>query len=363
MNDLILRNIESAQCIYAAKKNFILKPGFCSESKSKVLICHISDMHSDLKRFENSLFYANHFGADFIVHTGDTVEWDMNSNYKFFADAAKTSEIPMYNCVGNHETFKGKEKVSNEFIHEEMLKDLKNIQSPNGRGYYYTDFEKHSLRLIVLNIYDYDDDLNAGWVRESYMLSQTQCDWLIEVLKDAAEKDYAVIIASHDSDIPIRGGSNDFGFCQRYEPYPWGIPGPREHIVADIIDAFKHGKELKLDFTYQPTGVHISIDEKFEKAGEFICHLCGHRHGDFVGYLPGFEDQLSICMPCSGCYPEGYHNIGEELSDLPRVPDTVTEDCLNFYSIDREKKTISIVRVGATVNDKLETRRALQLNY
>lgn len=362
MNELLLRNMESAQCIYAAKKNFIMRNKVLSESHSQILICHISDMHSDIKRFENSMFYASYFGADFIVHTGDTVEWDMNSDYKYFAETAKTSNVPMYNCIGNHETFRGKEKTTNQWLHQELLSELRDIHSPNNRGYYYVDFEKYGLRFITLNDYDYDAP-NAEQHRAAYSISQEQCEWLVEVLKNAAEKDYAVMIASHECDIPIPAASNTLGFCQRFEPYPWGLPIPHEHVIADIVDAFKHGKELKIDFTWHTTGLHVSINDKFEKAGEFVCYLNGHRHADYAGFVPGFPDQFSICMPCSGCYPEGYHNIGEEISDLPRIPDTVTEDCVNFYTIDREKKTISIVRVGAAVNDLLEVRRSLQINY
>ncbi len=361
MNDLILRNIESAQYLYGAKKNFILRNGITSESSSKVLIGHCSDLHGDRKRFENCLTYFDYFGADLAIHTGDLVKWDMQDEHTFFGEADCCSKIPLYNCIGNHETFRGADKLSNETLHEALLSRLKNINTPNRRGYYFVDFPKHKLRIIALNNYDYDAE-NAGPLRERYTISQAQCDWLIETLK-TTEPGYGVILFSHESDIPIPSAQNDWGFCQRFEPYPWSLPIPHEHIIADIIDAFKHGKEIKKEFTWEASGLHISIHDKFEAEGEFICYLNGHRHGDYVGWLPGFSDQLSIGMTCSGCYPEGYHNIGEEISDLPRIPDTVTEDAVNFYTIDREAKVISIVRVGAAVNDIFETRRALQINY
>lgn len=359
---LIMRNIESAQHIYAAKKNFLMRNGVTSESHTKVLIGHISDIHGDVERFKNAIRYFNYFDVDFVVHTGDIITWDMKDDHKFFEEGAGLLKAPIYNCIGNHETFKGQEKLSNEELHNELLSYHANIHSPNNRGYYYVDFEKHKIRLIVVNNYDFDAE-NAESLREAYTISQAQCDWLICTLKEAAELEYGVIIASHECDIPIPAGSNDYGFCQRCEPYPWGLPKEHEHVIADIVDAFKHGKKINLDFAWKSTGEQICIDEKFDKKGEFICYLNGHRHGDYVGYLPGFSDQLSIGMPCSGCFPENYHNIGEEISDLPRVPGTVTEDCVNFYSIDREQKTISIVRVGACVNDELKVRRSLKLKY
>jgi hypothetical protein len=68
-------------------------------------------------------------------------------------------------------------------------------------------------------------------------------------------------------------------------------------------------------------------------------------------------------MTCSGCFPPNYHNIGDECSDLPRIPGTISEDAVNFYVIDRENKKISIIRVGATVNDLMEKRVVLTLPY
>ncbi len=364
--ELIMRNIESAQHIYAAKKNFLMRNGVLSESDSKILIGHISDIHGDLKRYKNAIKYLNYFDVDFSVHTGDVITWDMRDSYKFFEDGSHLLNAPIYNCIGNHETFKGQEKPSNEVLHKWLFPNSfsfsETINSPNGRGYYYADCEDKKIRLIVVNDYDFDEE-NTGSLREAYTIGQTQCDWLIKTLKEAAELEYGVIIASHESDIPIPPGSNDYGFCQRCEPYPWGLPKTHEHIIADIVDAFKHAKELKLNLKWEKTGVEVLIDDKFDKKGEFICYLNGHRHGDYVGYLPGFSDQLSIGMPCSGCFPEGYHNIGEETSDLPRIPDTVTEDCVNFYTIDREQKTITIVRIGACVNDEMKVRRSVKLKY
>ncbi len=362
MNDLILRNIESAQYIYAAKKNFIMRNGITSESHSKVLIAHFSDMHGDLKRFENALYYFDYFGADFAIHTGDTVMWDMQNDYSFLAEGDRRSRTPLYNCIGNHETFRGSEKPSNEELHELLISPLRNIVSPNGRGYYHVDFETHKIRLIVVNDYDFDAP-DSGKLRESYTISQTQCEWLAETLKDASEKGYGVIIAAHESDIPIPAGSDSNPFCQRFEPYPWSLPTPHEHIIADIVEAFRTGGRVKLDFAWRASGLPVKLDVSFDKPGEFICYLNGHRHGDYVGYLPGFKGQLSIGMPCSGCFPEGYHNIGEEISDLPRIPDTVTEDCINFYTLDREARAISIVRLGAAVNDELILRRTATLRY
>ena len=58
--DVILRNSRSEQYLCSAKKNFIEENGILSESHSKTVICHFSDLHGDWKRFENfNIFEIN----------------------------------------------------------------------------------------------------------------------------------------------------------------------------------------------------------------------------------------------------------------------------------------------------------------
>lgn len=361
-SNVILRNSRSEQYLCAARKNFIEADGVVSESTSKTVFCHFSDIHGDWERFDNVLEMLEYFKPAFAIHTGDLVCWDSNDGYDYFRYKTQNIETPIYNCIGNHETFRGEECLSSEFLHDRYIKPLKNIHS-EGKGYYYVDFEEQNLRLIVLNDYEYDA-AKSRTERDRYEISQEQCNWFCCVLKECEQKGLGVIIAAHESDEPIVPGSDDMGFCQRYEPHPWGGPGkPRCHIVADIVDAFKNGKSLKKEYTWELSGNHVLANCSFEEKNEFICYLNGHRHGDYVGYLPSYPDQLSLGMTCSGCFPAGYHNIGDEISDLPRIPGTISEDAVNFCVLDRENRTVSVIRFGAYVNDRFEERICAKYKY
>lgn len=370
MDKVILRNAKAEQYICAARKNFIMKRTAVSESKTKTVFCHFSDVHADWERFENVKRMLDYFKPAFAVHTGDLVCWDAGCDTSEFYRAAATSAVPMFNCIGNHETYEGDhatcsaDKVlSNEELHERYIAPLKNIKT-NGanEGYYYVDFPEQTLRLVVLN--DYENDEVKDFRLRRYEILQKQTDWLIGVLKDCEKKGFALVIAGHESDEEIPADANKIGFCQRYEPYPWGVPSPHEnHIVADLVDAFQYGKNLCKTYVWSESGNKVEVNCSFEKKSEFICYLNGHRHGDYVGYLPHYPAQLSFCMTCSGCFPAGYHNIGDEISDLPRIPDTISEDAVNFCIVDREKKEISVVRVGAYVNDLFEERLAAKYRY
>lgn len=362
MSNVVLRNSESEQYICAARKNFKIKNEI-SESTSKMLICHFSDIHGDIERFNNVLELIEYYNPDFAVHTGDLPVWNSSDNIDFFFGGIEQLDVPVYNTIGNHDTFSNNGPLTNENLHERYIAPIKNITCDSGKGWYYTDFANHKLRLIVMNPYEYFNE-NYG-IRGTFTFLQEQCAWLVEALKDASQKNLAVMIAAHEFAEEVQPGANDFGFCQRFKPYPWGMPKERKpnYIVEDIVDAFKHGGKLQKEYICDISGEAVNIDCNFEYQGEFICYLSGHRHGDYAGYLLSHQDQLSITMTCSGCFPPDYHNIGDEASDLPRIPGTVSEDAVNFYVIDREKKVITIVRVGATVNDMMEKRMVLTLPY
>ena len=362
MHNVVLRNSEAEQYICAARKNFKLKNEI-SESTSKMLICHFSDIHGDIERFNNILELINYYKPEFAVHTGDLTVWNSEDNTDFFFEGIKELNVPVYNSIGNHETFDNNGTLINEYLHKRYIAPMKNIYCNAEKGWYYSDFENHKLRLVVLNPYEYFHENFR--IRDRMAFLQEQCNWLIDTLKDASKKEYAVIIASHEFAENIPAAANDFGFCQRFMPHPWSPPKERKpnYIIEDIVDAFKHGKTLKKEYNCEVSGETVSIDCSFECCGEFICYIGGHYHGDYVGYLPYHNDQLSITMTCSGCFPPNYHNIGDECSDLPRIPGTVSEDAVNFYVIDREKKIITIVRVGASVNDIMEKRIVLTLPY
>lgn len=360
MNDVVLRNARAEQYLCGARKNFILRsaPDCLSESSSKIVIGHITDLHGDVKRFENAMALFSHIRPAFVMHTGDLVTWNMEDDTDFFYDGIRNFDVPVYNCIGNHDTFNNAGFIPRAQLDEKMIQPLKGICDTHQRGYYYVDFEEAKLRLIVLN--PYDDDAS-----ENYYYSQTQCDWLCETLKQASEKNLGVILAGHEFDEnPVNLGANSYGFCQRYAPAPWGGGRPRPTVILDIVDAFRNGRSLEKTYKFWNTGLpKVTVSYQFQQKGEFICYLCGHCHADYTGYMPSYQDQLCFLMTLSGCFPEGYKNIGEESSDLPRIPGTVSEDAVNFYVIDRKNKTVTVVRFGASVNDLLEERLVARFPY
>ena len=355
---IISRNARSEQYLLAAMKTFNEGKAL-SDSSSKVLVAHISDIHSDWERLDNAFELIGYFKPDFVIHTGDIVKWNMEDDFGYFYKKAQNSTSPVFNCIGNHDTFNNSRKLTNSELNDCLVAPLNNICSAEN-GHYYADFEKRGVRLIVINNYD---DYREDNLRDKYAVSSEQLYWLCNVLSDAAEKGLAVFIASHECDEPIAANSDKRGFCQRFEPCPWGVTPARPHAVADVVNAFKCGGRVKGEYVYPQSGFKSCADFEFKKNGRFICYLNGHRHGDYAGQLKSYPDQLSIGMTCSGCEPKDYHNIGEEISDLPRVPGTVTEDAVNFYTADLKSGVLTAVRFGAAVNDLCEERLCARFDF
>lgn len=188
MDSIILRNSRAEQYLCAARKNFIMKDGCLSESHSKTVFCHFSDLHSDWERFSGIIKMLKYYKPDFAVHTGDVVCWDSAGDTSVFYDEINKIDIPVYSYIGNHETFCGDKTLKNEDLHERYIKPLKNIHT-TGKAYYYTDFPEHNIRLIVLNDYDNDEYEKPG-DRDKYEILQEQCDWFIGVLKECEKKRY-----------------------------------------------------------------------------------------------------------------------------------------------------------------------------
>lgn len=383
MKDVVIRNTLAEQYICGARKTFRTGAWEHGDSNSKMLIGHISDIHGDLPRFNNAMDLFAYYKPEFVVSTGDNVYWNMSEDYHYIANAFSQSDIPAYICIGNHDTFMDKPStilprhecgvllrnengvpLTNEFLHQTYVEEMKNVQGDEDKaGYFYVDFEKRGVRLIVLNDYEYYHE-NCK-IRNKYTILETQINWLIRVLKDAAEKDYGVLIADHEGPGKVKMGENKF--CQRTTNFPFGIPAdgnPNTDLVCDIVDAFKHAKTLENKYYFKTSDQTVSVNCTFEKSGEFIAYLSGHEHADLVGYLIKYPDQLSLNMPASCCdLPYYQNNVGETSSDLPRIAGTVSEDCINFYIIDRKKKELTIVRAGANINDELEQRLVERLHY
>lgn len=317
-------------------------------------IAHISDLHNDPTRYDRFMRFLsdNKKYIDAGIVTGDLLDI---STVAAFAEmtAKEVYDIDLIKCVGNHEKANSGNPLSDAQIYANW-----NQTTNTGKLYFYKDYVSKKIRLICLDVYDPVEGDNH--------YQQAQIDWFINALKDAKTKGYTVIVARHN----VEGGytnlnPNNKGFFQRW--YQWAEIGSiynRGTIIEDIVDAFKNGTSLNQTYTFTDSTPSITVNTSFSGNGDFACYLCGHYHGDFIGYSVVHPNQLYLSI-AQGCLKSSIRPsvMWEQVSDLPRIEGEKSEDLFNVYGFDTTNKVIKVCRVGSDVNDILEERKFATYTY
>lgn len=328
---------EDVRRMVATKKSYYDGTGTAfGNNHNNFTLAHITDIHADVFRYGNfRQFVDDH--ADLInvaVCTGDLVDKQDDEQWDAVNGVEGTKEV--LQVVGNHD--RGHQAGDTLLTDEELVAKF-GITTNTGKMYYYRDFGDY--RIIVLNQFEAD-------VRNEYKYSEDEITWLLSTLDNSIASGKHVIIACHMADtFPV---SNNTGFYQRYNRWLNNYP-PMQSGIEAVIDAFKRGASV----TATVSG--ISISHTFSASGDFLCWICGHYHGDYIGYSETYSDQLYLMGNCGACTSPFKGNIGETNSDLARISGTPTEDCFNIYSFDLANRLVKVARIGANVNDRMTERK------
>lgn len=358
---VITRNQREIEAIYAAKK--MSHSTFSYNLPNHVLnfcVAHITDIHCDTLRYKNFReFIDNVEGINAAVMTGDIVIDPTSTQFASITGVSGEKEVLM--CVGNHD--KGAAS-SGTVPTNESIYTLMGMNTNTGKLYYYKDYTAtepvkngvvYKIRMIFLNQYDIDG-VTGSLINNYTTYSQEQIDWLISTLQDAKTNGYAVMVCLHTQDRNMGCAVNTKKFYDRvYDASGKAGAGP-DPIIEDIVNAFKTGGTLTKDYTWDNISRTVSVNASFSGAGTFIAYLSGHLHRDCIAYSANYPDQLYLGGNCGCCYARGYANrpYGTEMSALPRVEGEKSEDCFNVYGINMEAHLICVVRIGATINDRME---------
>lgn len=310
-------------------------------------LAHISDLHNDPTRYDRFMRFIsdNSKYIDAGIVTGDLVDTSTVANFAEMI-AMETYNIDLLKCVGNHEKAPQGTRLTDEQIYANW-----NLVTNTGKLYYYKDYTAKKIRLICLDAYDP--------VEGDSHYSQTQIDWFINALKGAKTNGLTVIVARHN----VEGGytnltPNNKAFFQRW--YQWAEIGNVYNngtIVEDIIDAYKKGTSLNGTYTFTDGTPSITVNTSFSGAGDFACYICGHYHGDFIGYSKLHPDQLYLTV-AQGCLKSTVRPtiMWEQVSDLPRDEGDVNEDLFNLYAFDTKNRMVKVIRIGSCINDMMQLR-------
>lgn len=282
---------------------------------------HFSDAHAVPELWSRMSEYVNYY-SDFIsfaIHTGDYVAASQSEWFDMYA-LGTACVRPIFNCVGNHDTYRDLSfvKADKESVHNLLFRHTNNwnvtFMDTEFSMTYFKDFPESNIRLIVLNLY--------------YDIEQQQA-WLKERLQEAKELGYHVFTAMHEPSAHLVQFPNTTFQTQNYDTYVRidgaNPTGPFEEILADFI----------------------------ENGGHYICNLVGHQHHDRFGYTE--KGVLNTVVPCATDW-DGF-------CEGRRIKGTKTYDCFNVVSADVNLGILRLIRVGDNADNYLRIKRVLCYDY
>ena len=328
------------------------------------IIGHTSDCHGDYKRVDNFFRFCDHIQADAGCITGDIVSYQPSHGLDWLGAVLDNHTTLPAICTGNHDTYNS--AMDDDDIYDYMFADIaEKLGNTTGKTWYYTDIAAKHLRIISVNLYQY------GGTNRSYThFTDTQLAWLVSTL-GSTPNDYGVIILTHSSQVNLDSAkdANYPTFFQDTRKYnntmnavSGGVP------LYDIVDAFISRSTLSKTYTQtgSPSSVSVTADfSNVDASVEFIAHLTGHFHQDSVCYVPGTTNkQLMLNVTCTiAAYGGSAYPYLADLQDQGRNIADASQDAFNVYVIDRDNKTVKIVRVGQNITYQMQDRKYMAIPY
>ena len=337
----------------------------------------VSDSHEDYEAIGNAIELSENINAiDCILHLGDSSAIPaipisgLNPVASYIA--GKTLTKPFFAVMGNHDGQNNGDSSTYGTVEQGVagfLATLNTSSMYDERGYGYYDFTDESIRLIILNCFDYPATTTEGTYDfyDDYILwQQDQVDFFINALK-SVPSGYTVIVASHYSElanidntiIPQHSGSGKITGT-------YMVIGDKTRmsdvVMSDIINAYKQRTTLNKSYTFSNGSVtgNVSVNDSFATAnGEFAIWVCGHKHRSSVS-KSSVGDYWVYVHDTSCCGQSGWATA---YSNQPRCQDTNTRDLITAMSIDTSNKVINFTRIGAHINRFLDDENFVHLSY
>lgn len=199
-----------------------------------------------------------------------------------------------------------------------------------------------TVRIIMLDPFDYPDgEFPNTRAFQTATFSQSQIDWLIATLLNAATNNCHVITMMHYS-----FGDNSLNFNDE-KAKPDATFYQDAFMIPDIIDAIQNKTTLNKTYPDSVGTQNITVNQNFSSAGnlDYICHLFGHIHSKNDYWCQKTDgskmyDILMLGESALGTY-------GNALNKVYREPGTINEIEFSALEIDTVEKTIYRVSYGA----------------
>lgn len=336
-------------------------------------VFHITDIHGNAPLLAEAVKAAQG-RADVIANTGDdangceTKDADKNKTvHKKIAQTvtkANKQKVRYINVPGNHDV-PGLTKQD----YFDCMGNLDETFSPGivwgdekgKRSFGYYDVESAymgTFRFILLDPFDYPDGQFETRKFMTATFTQSQVDWFISTLKDAASKGLHVITMMHYS-----FGDNSLDFNEE-KAKPDARFYQDAFMIPDIIDAAQNGTKLTAEYTDALGTNNIKVDADFSGCSklDYICHLFGHIHSKNNYWCQKTDGSKIYDILMLG---EANMSIsGTALCKVHVTPTSKHQIAFSSLMIDTNEQAIYRVSYGAYLNyDKSNSSRTEKFPY
>lgn len=319
-NDVIEQLNAKEETLYSQfdDNNFVF--GYCSDVHT---FGFEKGVETDLTTLALNRF-DKHIDFDCIINTGDSVLSDTayaNDGSAYIAlkkSVFKTDRNKTLYCEGNHDrNIYDPVMPIKDFVNlmYRTIKKDSNVHFGKSNGaYYYKDFPKHKIRVVVLTLYD----VNGSGYNGKAGYKQDQMDWLVNTALQVSE-DYHIIVATHSA--PIELQDNDLGL--------------NSNVLVGILESFVNGTSTTINSSANTTEyTPYTITTNFTRKGNLIGLFSGHTHVDDLQKVNGVN---YLCIEC------GY----VEARDLSnREGFTYSAIAFDVVIVDTDNRIVSLKRVG-----------------
>lgn len=316
----------------SAKKRYYTST--ITNKKYPVVIAHISDVHGNFGNVDRFLRFCDHYSQyiDIKLNTGDIVA------DKFSDGVVDYHSDNIINIIGNHDVSANgghpeldlptptQNEVYNCFIKPWVSNwevNQPDDAEANGYCYFHKDFNDQKLRLVCVDILNYDSTENT---------------WLESVLSNAKTNGYHVVIATHFA------GSQQSANDTAFEKINCGY-STRYTITGSSL------------YGLNPYAYHMieTVQSFTDDDGNFVGYLSGHFHSDFIAKVEGYPNQL--------IYSIGATKAGEMRDFDHTLVGTRMQDEFQIVSINTDLNIIKLFKVGANWDAYGQKRDSICIKY
>lgn len=321
----------------------------------------MTDIHGDADRVKRFIQLYNTVSkyVDLGINLGDipSTVWNAEGDIPtWYTDIVAKCKNNIWGAIGNHEINGaesiGLERLTSQEAFEKFIAPL-NLGLETSTPYYAKRFEDYGVTAIVLNCYDWPDG-TYPYGTNTWIICQTQFDWLVKVLTNVPAND-TVAIFMHSMGKTLVPDNSAFSSTMvdnkgnRILPANW-YDAYFSACLFGIIDAWQNHTSFSYNQVHEDISVSINVDFTSRSEGKFAGFFVGHEHMDMVGHVNNYPNQNMFCLNSS--------SVDKVLTgDLVRNLGQKNEDALTAITIDTHGRKVHLLRFGAnfTINGELRS--------